>query len=42
VKELLRHFGSVAELKKAGVEQIAEVRGIGPRLAATVQDALHG
>jgi excinuclease ABC subunit C len=42
VKELLRHFGSVAELKKAGVEQIAEVRGIGPRLAATVEEALRG
>ncbi|GAB3796788.1 excinuclease ABC subunit UvrC [Humibacter antri] len=42
VKELLRHFGSVSELRKAGVEQIAEVRGIGPRLAATVEEALRG
>lgn len=41
VKELLRHFGSVAELRKADAEQITQVRGIGPGLAATVQAALH-
>lgn len=37
VKELLRHFGSVAQLKGATPAQIAEVKGIGPTLA----DAVH-
>ncbi|MFF2051949.1 excinuclease ABC subunit UvrC [Leifsonia sp. NPDC058194] len=36
VKELLKHFGSVAQLKQATPEQIAEVRGVGPTLAAAV------
>jgi excinuclease ABC subunit C len=35
-KELLRHFGSVKRLRAAGVEEFAEVRGIGPQLAATI------
>ena len=30
VKELLKHFGSVAQLKKATPDEIAEVHGIGP------------
>ena len=36
VKVLLAHFGSVARLKKAGVAEIAEVRGVGPSLAAAI------
>jgi len=40
VKELLKHFGSVAQLRKATPEQIAEVRGVGPRLAAAVFERL--
>ena len=36
VKALLTHFGSVARLKSADVEAIAEVQGIGPALAAVV------
>lgn len=40
VKELLKHFGSVAQLRKATPEQIAEVRGVGPRLAAAVYERL--
>ncbi|TAJ46159.1 MAG: excinuclease ABC subunit UvrC [Herbiconiux sp.] len=40
VKELLRHFGSVAELKKADVPAIAEVKGIGPQLAQTICETL--
>ncbi|MFT4030326.1 MAG: excinuclease ABC subunit UvrC [Protaetiibacter sp.] len=35
-KELLRHFGSVARLRAATAEQIAEVRGIGPQLAESI------
>jgi excinuclease ABC subunit C len=36
IKALLRHFGSVAALRGATPEQIAELPGIGPKLAATV------
>ncbi|WP_368496089.1 excinuclease ABC subunit UvrC [Herbiconiux sp. A18JL235] len=42
VRELLRHFGSVSELKKADVEAISTVKGIGPQLAATIRSALAG
>ena len=41
-KELLRHFGSVARLKAAGADEIAEVRGIGPQLAANIVARLGG
>lgn len=41
VKELLKHFGSVKRLRTAGEADIAEVRGIGPTLAATVHAHLH-
>lgn len=41
VKELLRHFGSVKQLRAASETSIAEVKGIGPSLAATVHGALH-
>jgi excinuclease ABC subunit C len=40
VKELLKHFGSVSQLKKASPEQIAEVKGIGPSLAGAIHDRL--
>ncbi|MCF4006583.1 excinuclease ABC subunit UvrC [Corynebacterium uropygiale] len=38
---LVQHFGSVARLKKASVEDIAEVKGFGPVLAEKVWRALH-
>ena len=38
---LLDHFGSVARLRGADVEEIAAVRGIGPTTAAAVVEALH-
>ena len=41
VRELLKHFGSVARLREAPIDAISEVRGIGPTLAAAVHDALH-
>lgn len=41
VKELLKHFGSVKRLRAAGETDIAEVKGIGPALAATVHAHLH-
>ncbi|GAA2221610.1 excinuclease ABC subunit UvrC [Herbiconiux moechotypicola] len=40
VRELLKHFGSVAELKKADAESIATVKGIGPQLAETIRTTL--
>jgi excinuclease ABC subunit C len=42
VKELLKHFGSVAQLRSATQESIAEVGGIGPATAAAVFQRLHG
>ena len=37
---LLRHFGSVARLRAASVEEVAAVKGMGPRTAQVVLDAL--
>lgn len=39
--ELVRHFGSVAKLREAGVEEIAAVKGFGPKLAEAVHRGLH-
>lgn len=39
--ELVRHFGSVKKLKAASAEEIAEVKGFGPKLAAAVFAHLH-
>jgi excinuclease ABC subunit C len=39
-KALLRHFGSVKKLRAASEEQIREVPGIGPALAATIAETL--
>jgi excinuclease ABC subunit C len=41
VKVLLRHFGSVSRLKDATLDEIAEVRGIGPMLASTIHERLQ-
>jgi excinuclease ABC subunit C len=41
VRELLRHFGSVTQLRKADVEQISEVKGIGGALAEAIHSALR-
>ncbi|MFV0319050.1 MAG: excinuclease ABC subunit UvrC [Microbacterium sp.] len=42
IKRLLRHFGSVAALKRATPDDIAELPGIGPTLAAAVHGHLAG
>ena len=39
--DLVKHFGSVKKLKEASVEDIAEVKGFGPKLAQTVFEHLH-
>ena len=41
VKVLLKHFGSVARLKSAEADEIAEVRGIGPALASAIVERLR-
>lgn len=41
VRELLRHFGSVAQLRSADESAIAEVRGIGPATARAVFERLR-
>jgi excinuclease ABC subunit C len=38
---LLKEFGSVRKLSAARLEEIAAVKGIGPRLAGTILAALH-
>ncbi len=40
IKALLRHFGSVAALKKATPEEITELPGVGPKLAAAIHEHL--
>ena len=40
IRALLRHFGSVAALRQANAEQIAEVPRIGPGLAETIRTRL--
>ncbi len=40
IRELLRHFGSVKQLRAAEPSSIAEVKGIGPALAETVSRRL--
>jgi excinuclease ABC subunit C len=42
VKVLLAHFGSVARLRGASAAEIAEVRGVGPSLAAAIVARLSG
>jgi excinuclease ABC subunit C len=39
-KALLRHFGSLKRLREAGVDEIAQVQGIGRRTAEAVVAAL--
>ncbi len=42
IKALLRHFGSVSALRKASPEEIAELPGVGPKLAAAIHSHLSG
>jgi excinuclease ABC subunit C len=39
---LLQHFGSIQRLREASAEQIAEVPGIGPKMAAALKVFLQG
>src|SRR5699024_2605158 len=40
-KALLTRFGSVARIRKASFEDLLEVRGVGPALAATIHERLQ-
>ena len=40
IRALLRHFGSVSALKRATPEEITELPGVGPKLAAAIVDHL--
>lgn len=40
IKALLKHFGSVAALSRASVAEITELPGIGPKLAAAIEERL--
>ena len=40
-KALLKYFGSMRKLRQATVEEIAEVPGFGPTLAAAVKAAVE-
>ena len=40
IKALLRHFGSVTALRGATTEEIEELPGVGPKLAAAIRDHL--
>lgn len=39
---LLKHFGGLAALKEAGIEEIARVEGVNESLAARIYASLHG
>ena len=39
-KRLLRHFGSVQRIREAGVDALAQVRGISTSLAARIKSSL--
>jgi excinuclease ABC subunit C len=41
-KALLKRFGSLARLRDAGVDQIAETSGVGPELARAIYERLRG
>ena len=40
-RALLRHFGSVEKIRTASIDEVARVKGIGPRLARDIHTALQ-
>jgi len=40
-QEILRHFGGLQELKKAGIKDIAKIKGISEMLAKKIYEKLH-
>lgn len=41
VRLLLKHFGSAARVRKASIEELSDISGIGPSLAHTIHHALN-
>lgn len=41
-RELLRYFGGLGEIKRAGIEDLSRVPGISPRLAERIYNQFHG
>ena len=39
--DLVKHFGSVKKIKQASVEEIQQVKGVGPKLAEAIYTHLH-
>ncbi|WP_342319793.1 excinuclease ABC subunit UvrC [Corynebacterium mayonis] len=39
--DLVKHFGSVAKIREASIEEIQQVNGIGPKLAETIHEHLR-
>ena len=39
-KALLKHFGSVAAIKRADVDALVAVKGVGAKLAATIRETI--
>ncbi len=40
-RELLRHFGGLSEIKRAGIEDLTSVSGISPKLAERIYNQFH-
>ena len=40
-RDLLRHFGSLKKIKEATLDDLLEVRGVGPSTATTIHDFFH-
>jgi len=40
-RELLRHFGGLSEIKRAGIEDLTRVSGISPKLAERIYNQFH-
>ncbi len=40
-RDLLRHFGGLQEIKKAGIEDLSKAPGISPKLAEKIYDSFH-
>ncbi|MYB33580.1 MAG: excinuclease ABC subunit UvrC, partial [Gammaproteobacteria bacterium] len=41
-RDLLRYFGGIREVKRAGIEELSRVPGISPVLARRIHDRMHG